>query len=164
MAVTGVDTRALTRHIRERGAMRAVVSTRSADAEALRAAARRVPQMAGRDLAAAVTCGEPREVAPEGPVRAAHHVVAIDYGLKRSMLQFLVDVGCRVTVVPSTTSADEVLAKKRRRVFLTNGPGDPAAVKGADKTVRRWSARCRSSASAWGTRSSRSRWAARRTR
>ncbi len=64
-----------------------------------------------------------------------YRVVAIDYGLKKAMLQFLVDVGCHVTVVPAWTTAEEVLALAPDGVFLTNGPGDPAAVRGADKTV-----------------------------
>jgi carbamoyl-phosphate synthase small subunit len=62
-------------------------------------------------------------------------VVAVDYGLKKAMLQFLVDVGCRVTVVPAGTSAEDILGRKPDGVFLTNGPGDPAAVKGADRVV-----------------------------
>jgi carbamoyl-phosphate synthase small subunit len=62
-------------------------------------------------------------------------VVAVDYGLKKAMLQFLVDVGCEVTVVPAWESAEAILGRKPHGVFLTNGPGDPAAVKGADRTV-----------------------------
>ena len=66
---------------------------------------------------------------------ARFRVIAVDYGLKKAMLQFLVDVGCHVTVVPAWTTAEDILSRKPDGVFLTNGPGDPAAVKGADKTV-----------------------------
>jgi carbamoyl-phosphate synthase small subunit len=100
--------------------------------------------MEGQDLATGISTREPYlwtqpTPNPFGPAIAApdfrFEVVAYDYGLKRAMLQLLVDVGCRVTVVPAGHPTDEVLRKKPHGVFLTNGPGDPAAVKGADKTV-----------------------------
>ncbi|HVG59046.1 MAG TPA: glutamine-hydrolyzing carbamoyl-phosphate synthase small subunit [Hyalangium sp.] len=143
--IQGLDTRRLVRHLRTHGAQMGVISSENHTPAALVERAKSAPGMEGMDLATGVSTkqlytfttpspdvfsGEPRP-APE----LRYDVVAYDYGLKRSMLQFLVDEGCRVTVVPSTTSAEEVLARKPHGVFLANGPGDPAAVKGADKTV-----------------------------
>ena len=138
LAVTGVDTRALTRHIREAGAMRAVVSTETADVKHLRQAAQKLPVMGGLDLAKVVTCGEAYEApAPEGAPAPDLHVVAFDYGIKRSMLGYLANAGFRVTVVPASTSAKDVLKREPDGVFLSNGPGDPAAVGYAVKTIER---------------------------
>jgi carbamoyl-phosphate synthase small subunit len=141
----GIDTRQLVRHLRNNGAQMGVLSTSGASHQALVAKAKSAPGMEGLDLASGISTKKPYQwkkttpdpLAGQGAKDSAgkFDVVAIDYGLKRSMLQFLADVGCNVTVVPSTTSADEVLARKPHGVFLTNGPGDPAAVKGADKTV-----------------------------
>jgi carbamoyl-phosphate synthase small subunit len=146
VGVAGVDTRALTRHIRERGAMNACVAAgRDLRVEDLLAAARALPSMAGSDLASAVTCREPYDWVPE-PTAAAEtaaasatepatsaaeprfRVVAYDYGIKRSILRQLAAAGCRVTVVPASWTAEQVLAMKPDGVFLSNGPGDPAAV------------------------------------
>ena len=138
LAVTGVDTRALTRHIREAGAMRAVVSTETADVKHLRQAAQKLPVMSGLDLAKVVTCAEAYEApAPEGAPAPDLHVVAFDYGIKRSMLGYLANAGFRVTVVPASTSAKDVLKREPDGVFLSNGPGDPAAVGYAVKTIER---------------------------
>jgi carbamoyl-phosphate synthase small subunit len=143
--IQGLDTRRLVRHLRTHGAQMGIISSENHSTAALVERAKSAPGMEGMDLATGVSTkqpyifttpspdvfsGEPRP-APE----LRYEVVAYDYGLKRSMLEFLVDEGCRVTVVPSTTSAEEVLARKPHGVFLANGPGDPAAVKGADKTV-----------------------------
>jgi carbamoyl-phosphate synthase small subunit len=143
--IHGLDTRMLVRHLRTHGSQMGIVSTAGTSAKALVERAKSAPGMEGRDLATGISTKatyiwdqgtpEPLEGIAGKKSSAKFDVVAIDYGLKRSMLQFLVDVGCRVTVVPSGTSADEVLAKKPSGVFLTNGPGDPAAVKGADKIV-----------------------------
>ena len=133
VGITGVDTRTLTRHLRDRGAQNAALGTAPVDELARRAAA--APSMAGQDLVREVT---PREAysftqgrgdwATE-PVHAAeHHVVAVDFGTKKNILRCLVDAGCRVTVVPATASAAEVLALRPDGIFLSNGPGDPAAV------------------------------------
>ena len=134
LAVSGVDTRALTRHLREHGAMRGVVST-DGDARSLRAAARRLPTMAGLDLAGEVSCAAPYEVPAAG--REHFHVVALDFGVKRSMLRYLAGHGMRVTVVPARTGARRILGLAPDGVFLSNGPGDPAAVTYAVKTVQR---------------------------
>jgi carbamoyl-phosphate synthase small subunit len=143
--IDGIDTRQLVRHLRDNGSQMGVVSSDKVSHPALVAKAKAAPGMEGLDLATGISTKKPYRWtkgtpdALEGTAAAdskgKFEVVAIDYGLKRSMLQFLVDVGCSVTVVPSTTTAEEVLAKKPNGVFLTNGPGDPAAVKGADRTV-----------------------------
>jgi carbamoyl-phosphate synthase small subunit len=138
LAVGGVDTRALTRHIRERGAMRAVVSAETTDVRHLRKAALGLPQMGGLDLARVVTCEAVHEApAPPGAPAPDRHVVAYDFGIKRSMLGYLAGHGFRVTVVPAQTSAREVLKLAPDGVFLSNGPGDPAAVTYAVKAVER---------------------------
>jgi len=138
LAVTGVDTRALTRHIREKGALRAVVSTEAADLRQLRKAAQGLPSMRGLDLARAVSCAEVYEAPTlEGGPAPELHVVAYDYGVKRSMLRYLGERGFRVTVVPAQTSAQKVLKMAPDGVFLSNGPGDPAAVTYGVKAVER---------------------------
>ncbi len=138
VGVAGVDTRALTRRIRERGAMTACVAAGDGlQVDALLAEVRSFPGMAGRDLASAVTCAEPYEWegGPEAP-EARFRVVAYDFGLKRSILRNLAAVGCRVTVVPAHWTADQTLAMRPDGVFLSNGPGDPAAVGYAVGTIR----------------------------
>jgi len=138
LAVSGVDTRALTRHIRDKGALRAVVSTETDDLRYLRKVAGGLPKMSGLDLAKVVTCDAAYEApAPEGAPASDLHVVAYDYGIKRSMLRYLAERGFRVTVVPAQTSAREVLKRGPDGVFLSNGPGDPAAVGYAVKAVER---------------------------
>ncbi len=138
LAVTGVDTRALTRHIREKGALRAVVSTDVADRKHLRRSAQGLPAMGGLDLAKVVTCEKAYEApAPVGAPAPDLHVVAYDYGIKRSMLAYLTGCGFRVTVVPAQTSAQKVLKMAPDGVFLSNGPGDPAAVGYAVKAIER---------------------------
>jgi carbamoyl-phosphate synthase small subunit len=133
VGVGGVDTRALARRIRERGAMTACVAAgHGLDTDALLDATRQAPSLAGRDLVRSVSCSSPWEFGDAG---AEHHVVAFDYGVKRSILRRLTDVGCRVTVVPCTYSAAEVLALGPDGVFLSNGPGDPAPVAYAIDTI-----------------------------
>jgi carbamoyl-phosphate synthase small subunit len=143
--IQGLDTRRLVRHLRTHGAQMGVISSENHSTQALVERAKNAPGMEGMDLATGVSTKQafsfttPSPDVFSGQPRATPElrfdVVAYDYGLKRSMLQFLVDVGCRVTVVPSSTTAEEVLARKPHGVFLANGPGDPAAVTGADKTV-----------------------------
>jgi carbamoyl-phosphate synthase small subunit len=134
--VTGIDTRALVRHLRSRGVMRGVLSARSTDRDELVEKARKSPSMAGLDLATVVSTKERYEwSAPVDPCSPSEHVrqlaeprfhvVAYDFGMKRNILRRLVQCGCRLTVVPATTSADAVLALKPNGVFLSNGPGDP---------------------------------------
>lgn len=129
VAISEVDTRALVRHIRTHGAMNAAISSVDPTPEHVLALARSAPDMNGLDLAKDVTCPE-RYVWQESD-RASlvtHHVVAYDFGLKHNILRLLTERGCRVTVVPATTSAQDVLDLKPDGVFLSNGPGDPAAV------------------------------------
>jgi carbamoyl-phosphate synthase small subunit len=145
LGLEGIDTRALVRRLRVRGAMKGVLSATDLDNASLVHKARTSPGMIGRDLV--------REVVPEKaftwsegftnrfvtylpahPPR--HHVVALDYGMKWNIPRCLVQVGCRVTVLPGTATADEVLAHKPDGIFLSNGPGDPAAVSYAIDTIR----------------------------
>jgi len=139
IAVTGIDTRALAALIREKGMPNAVIAHApdgKFDLAALKREAAAWPGMAGLDLAKEVTAGQNydwdetewrwgegygRQEAPR------FHVVAIDYGLKRNILRELAGLGCRLTVVPATASAEEILERKPDGVFLSNGPGDPAA-------------------------------------
>ncbi len=141
-----VDTRALVRHIRTVGALRGVVATDGTPAEQLIAEARALPSMAGLELASRVTCPE-RYVWKQGSVELARtstavpadrfHVVAYDFGIKRNILRLLVDHGCRVTVVPAKTSAEDVLALRPDGVFLSNGPGDPEPITYAVENIRK---------------------------
>ncbi len=144
VAISEVDTRALTRHIRSHGAMRGVIDTTGLSIADLTARAQAAPHMEGQDLVRNVTAparyswtdgSDPWSVAdpaltPSPPLATPgeFHVVAYDFGLKRTILRRLADHGARVTVVPAHTSADEVLALKPDGVFCSNGPGDPASV------------------------------------
>ena len=130
-AISGVDTRALVRHIRDRGAMRGgIFPGELAEAEA-RERVEAEPSMLGADLARTVTPGEPVELAGEGP-----HVVGIDTGIKLSIIRQLRERNCRLTLLPCSATADEVLARDPDLVFLANGPGDPAALDYVVETVR----------------------------
>jgi carbamoyl-phosphate synthase small subunit len=139
IAISGLDTRALTVRIREEGMVDATIvhaPDGKFDREALLKAAKNFPGLEGADLAKEVTTGqsykwdEARWAWGEGFAPATgtpHHVVAMDFGVKRNILRCLASSGCKVTVVPASTSAEEVLALKPDGVFLSNGPGDPAA-------------------------------------
>jgi carbamoyl-phosphate synthase small subunit len=127
-AIAGIDTRRLTRHIREAGAMAGAFGT--ADETALKAAALEEPGTDGIDLVATVTTATPY-LSGDGPRR----VVAYDFGIKRNILRHLSSLAT-VEVVPAGTPADEVLARRPDGVFLSNGPGDPAAVGGAPAAIR----------------------------
>ena len=145
--VDDLDTRALVRHLRTRGVMRGVLSSTEKDPAALVERARLIPTMAGLDLASRVStpalyqwtkpvdsCSPSEHVgAARPPLR---HVVAYDHGIKHNILRRLVQSGCRVTVVPALTSAEDVLALHPDGIFLSNGPGDPAAVPYAAEAVR----------------------------
>ena len=127
VGISEVDTRRLTRHIRAAGAMRAAISTEVLDADALTQQVLDSPEMAGADLATEASSSEPYRVAADGQAR--FRVVAYDFGIKRNILRLLTGVGCDVEVVPATTAAQQVLAGEPDGVFLSNGPGDPAAVR-----------------------------------
>jgi len=139
IAIAGVDTRALTARIRERGMPNGVIAHEPSgtfDLDKLMAEAKAWPGLDGMDLVPEVTAGqsytwdETRWVWGSGygrQVKPEFHVVAVDYGLKRNILRSLAVSGCKVTVVPATASAEEILERKPDGVFLSNGPGDPAA-------------------------------------
>ncbi|HEY6291316.1 MAG TPA: glutamine-hydrolyzing carbamoyl-phosphate synthase small subunit [Terriglobia bacterium] len=144
--ISELDTRALVRHLRLHGALRGIISTVDLDEARLVARAKASPSMVGLDLASRVSTAsryewkEPsarifgEDGSPRPPVR--FHVVAYDYGIKHNILRRLVDIGARVTVVPATTSASDVLDLKPDGVFLSNGPGDPEPVDYAAQAVR----------------------------
>jgi len=144
----GIDTRKLVRHLRTRGVMRGVLSPAGGDPKELVEKARQIPTMAGLDLATRVstrmpyTWGQGVEACspsePLGPcAESRYHVVAYDFGIKRNILRRLVYSGCRVTVVPALTSAEDVLALKPDGVFLSNGPGDPEPLQAQVANIRR---------------------------
>jgi carbamoyl-phosphate synthase small subunit len=135
VAIEGIDTRALVRHIRDKGAMRACLSSVDLEAESLVEKARQSPKMENRELASVVTCERPYEISAEGEER--FHVVCYDFGVKLNSLKELARMNCRVTVVPSTTSAAEVLAMRPDGIYLSNGPGDPASMTKVVEEVRR---------------------------
>ncbi len=140
VGVGGIDTRALTRRLRDCGAMNACVATGTdLDLDDLLLAVRELPSMAGSDLVEAVTCSEPYEWVPEPGdevAEARYRVVAYDFGIKRSILRRLAAVGCSVTVVPASWTPERVLGLEPDGVFLSNGPGDPAAVGYAVDNIR----------------------------
>ncbi len=138
-AITGIDTRRLTRHLRTQGALNGCLAIDMDEREALEKA-REFPGLLGMDLAAAVSCE--KAYAWEEPAwemekpKARFHVVVYDFGVKRNILRLLVSHGCRVEVVPARTAAADVLAKKPDGVVLSNGPGDPDAADYAVEAAR----------------------------
>jgi carbamoyl-phosphate synthase small subunit len=126
VAIEGIDTRALVRHIRDKGAMRACLSTIDLDEKSLVEKARQSPPMENRELASVVTTKEPYDFPAQGEER--FHVVCYDFGVKRNSLRELAQLGVRTTVVPASTPAAEVLALNPDGIFLSNGPGDPASM------------------------------------
>ncbi len=132
-ALTDVDTRRLTKHLRSSGVMRGVIAEGVAPTREALEALDACPSMSGLDLASVVSTRMPYEW---GDAQARFHVVAYDYGIKQNILRLLDAHGCRVTVVPSDTSADAVLAMNPDGVFLSNGPGDPEAVTYAPSAIR----------------------------
>jgi len=144
--IEGIDTRALVRLLRDKGNLNAILSTDDLDRDRLVRRAREAPSMEGQDLVGKVTCAAPYDWTeghwtleggysqPAEPGRRL--VVAYDYGIKRNILRNLVSAGCKVRVVPAATPASAVLDMRPDGVFLSNGPGDPAAVPYAAETVR----------------------------
>ena len=126
VAIDRVDTRALVRHIRDKGAMRACISTEDLDEQSLLRKALGSSPMENRELASVVTTPAPYEIPARGEER--FHVVCYDFGVKRNSLHELARLGCRVTVVPAATPAHDVLAMQPDGVYLSNGPGDPASM------------------------------------
>lgn len=132
VGIAGVDTRALTRHLRDRGAMRVGIfsgdAAAASDADLL-AQVRQTPGMVGADLTGEVTTPAEYVVEPDGPVRA--HVLAIDLGIKAMTPRLMAQRGMRVTVVPATITVEDMLARGADGIFLSNGPGDPATARHA---------------------------------
>ena len=151
VAIADIDTRALTRRLRSAGVMRGVIATGAHDPQALVERARAVPHMAGSDLVKDVTCAAPYDftlsladavsaasfaITPERQASRPFKVAAYDYGMKTNILRRLVAHGCQVRVFPATTPAADVLAWGPDGIFLSNGPGDPAAVDYAVANVK----------------------------
>jgi carbamoyl-phosphate synthase small subunit len=146
VGLQGIDTRALVRHIRDRGAQTGVLSSLDTDPHSLTAKAQAAPSIVGRDLVREVTCQEPyhwtegtwdlEEGYQPHPGSARFRVVAYDFGIKRNILRNLVGSGCNVTVVPADFPAAKVLALRPDGVFLSNGPGDPEPITYAQENIR----------------------------
>ncbi len=130
----GLDTRSLVRRIRSEGAMRAGISTEIEDPAELHRRVLESPGMIGSDLALAVSPAA-ASVAPGGRGRKKYRVAAVDYGMKRNIVRLLQAGSCRVTVFPAAAPADEILASRPDGIFLSNGPGDPAALTGPIRTI-----------------------------
>ncbi len=150
IGIEGIDTRALTLRIRNKGAMKAVLSTIDSDLKSLVQKAKNSAGLEGRDLVKEVTAKEIYEWDPEGKesgtwkiegkeklAKPKYHVVAFDFGIKQNILRRLRQVGCRVTVVPANTPIEKVLQLNPDGIFLSNGPGDPAALPYAAQTVKK---------------------------
>lgn len=150
--ISEIDTRAVVRHLRANGVMRGVISTLETDTDKLIAKARAIKKMDGTDLASVVTtksiyefdADDPRNQAGDSLLPKARdakgeplHVVAYDFGIKQNILRMLTREGCRVTVVPATTPAEEVLAMNPDGVFFSNGPGDPEPLEYAIENARK---------------------------
>jgi len=146
--IQGIDTRALTRRIREKGAQQAILSTDTSDPQRLIEKVRKSPGLIGRDLVKEVTCknaydwNESEWTIQSGKTKLkevkdrSYNVLVYDFGVKRNILRKLTRAGCKVRVVPANTPADEVLATRPDGIFLSNGPGDPAAVPYAIDNVK----------------------------
>ncbi len=149
LGVEGFDTRALVRHIRTKGAMKGIVSTRDLDTNSLVQRAKEWTGLVGQDMVKRVSCTEPYGWANNQPVPGTnfstaegngsdktYKVVAFDFGIKFNQLRLLVEKGCQVQIVPATTSAEEVLGMNPDGIFLSNGPGDPEGVEGVVDTIK----------------------------
>ena len=145
LGVEGIDTRALTRHIRQAGAMKGVVSTKTLEPTVLVKMAQESEGLVGRDLVREVTCHQPYGWSKSGPQNGdgfstasagKYKVVVMDYGLKYNQLRILAEKGCTIQVLPADAGPDVILGLEPDGIFLSNGPGDPAAVEGVVETVR----------------------------
>jgi carbamoyl-phosphate synthase small subunit len=146
VGIEGIDTRALVRHIRTKGAQVGVLSSVDSDEQSLIEKANQAPGLVGRDLVKEVTCDAAYDTyqgvwklgegyADRFGEESNYKVVAYDFGIKRNILRNLVSAGCEVTVVPATTSAEEVLKMNPDGVFLSNGPGDPEPITYAQESI-----------------------------
>jgi carbamoyl-phosphate synthase small subunit len=150
VGISGIDTRALVRRIRQRGALKGLLSTHDLNDESLVAKAKASPGLVGRDLVREVMPEQPRDWSEHlhklsrmpshrehsAPSGGQPHAVALDYGMKWNIARHLYDLGCRVTVLPGTVTSAEVLDQKPDGVFLSNGPGDPEPLGYAIETIR----------------------------
>jgi len=145
-AIEGIDTRALTLRLRDKGSLRAILSTTELDPDKLLKRVRELPSMIGRDLASTVTCEKPyawtemlRSLPPNMPRvwDRNPHVIVMDFGAKYNIMRHLRTMGCRVTVVPARTTAPEIIDLKPDGIMLSNGPGDPEPLGYAIETIRR---------------------------
>jgi carbamoyl-phosphate synthase small subunit len=134
VGIEGIDTRRLTRHLRDAGAMRAGLSTKVLDVDELVALVQDSPVMEGLELASEVTTEEPYVLAPAGERRL--RIVALDFGMKRSIGRYLTEVGAEVHVLPASATAEQVRELRPDGLFLSNGPGDPATVAQGIATTR----------------------------
>ena len=137
IGIQGVDTRAITRKLRTKGAMKCAISTADSDEKKLLDKVKASPGLLGRDLVKEVTCREPFDWEDNGAVKPRFTVVAIDCGMKLNIFRNLSRIGCRVRVLPASATAEEVLALKPDGLFLSNGPGDPEGVPYHIEAVRR---------------------------
>lgn len=135
-ALAGVDTRALTLHLRSAGAMRAGIATADVPVERMLERIHAHPRMEGLDLTCGVSTPQPYDLAAVG--KEEFHVLAYDFGVKRNSLRMLAERGARVTTVPSVTPADAMLDFKADGLYVSNGPGDPEAVEHATETIRQF--------------------------
>ena len=141
VGIEHIDTRALVRHIRDKGAMRAGISTVDVDPKKLLDKILASPEMANRELASAVTVSESYDYEskiqdPKSKIER-FHIVAYDFGVKTNSLREFSRFGCRVTVVPADTPASDVIAMKPDGIFLSNGPGDPASMKNVIAEIKK---------------------------
>ena len=134
VALEGVDTRALTRHLRSAGAMRAAIAPATTREAELMDRIQAHPRMEGQDLTCGVSTTEPYDVKPVGEQR--FRILAYDFGVKRQSLKLLAERGCAITTLPATTPAAEILEQEFDGFFVSNGPGDPEAVGHALETIR----------------------------
>ncbi len=135
IGIEHIDTRALVRHIRDKGVMRAGISTINTDEKSLLEKVKKSPEMLNRELASLVTTNEVYEFPAEGQER--FHVVALDFGVKMNSLRELSKRGCKITVVPANMSAESILSLNPDGIFLSNGPGDPASMKTTVEEIRK---------------------------
>jgi len=145
MGIEGVDTRALTKHIRTAGAMKAIISTEDMNKDRLIEKAKASPGLIGRDLVKEVSCSAPYPwentlSATNQPLFSPrdhrYRVIAMDFGIKHNILRLVESLGCEITVVPANTTADEILSSNPEGIVLSNGPGDPEGVPYAIETTR----------------------------
>lgn len=135
VGIEHIDTRALVRHIRDKGAMRAGISTSDLDPDSLLEKVRATPEMQNRELASTVTVSENYDF--DAGDDGQYHIIAYDFGIKTNSLREFSRFGCRVTVVPADTTADAVMALKPDGIFLSNGPGDPASMTAVIQEIKK---------------------------